>query len=458
MRHHAAASTGAGASATDPLRTRRFFLGGLAVGLFAMSAVGLATAAFVESPQQVAARSAAPAPTLITAAARWQVLRNVITVPGIVRSARRIEVTASAPYQTVTVTRLPVRPGDRVRPGQLLAEIDGRPIVALRGRLPPYRDLREGDAGPDVTQLQRALESLGYADFDPPGELGPSTALALLLFYRHLGYHAPIFRRAVGVPGAGPRVAPRPAGHAIAARRTATGLVIPSAYLPMSEVVFIPARSALVVSVGARVGGRAGGSPVLTLSTGRPQVSGSLTAHQAALARPGTPALIAASNPPLTVAGTVTRVGSLTAPGGPRGVPGGRPPGPAPRGVPGGRPPGPAPRGVPGGRPPGPARSAGGYPVLVASRRPLPQRLVGAGVRLRLEPAVTAGPVLTVPVAAIIGGTHGRPARVVKILPPRRRVRVPVFTGPAANGLVAVQPVGPGALRPGDRVLVGVGR
>ncbi len=65
---------------------------------------------------------------------------------------------------------------------------------------------------------------------------------------------------------------------------------------------------------------------------------------------------------------------------------------------------------------------------------------------------------LTVPVAAIIGGTHGRPARVVKILPPRRRVRVPVFTGPAANGLVAVQPVGPGALRPGDRVLVGVGR
>src|SRR6266704_2700580 len=310
MRHHAAASTGAGASATDPLRTRRFFLGGLAVGLFAMSAVGLATAAFVESPQQVAARSAAPAPTLITAAARWQVLRNVITVPGIVRSARRIEVTASAPYQTVTVTRLPVRPGDRVRPGQLLAEIDGRPIVALRGRLPPYR---------------------------------------------HLGYHAPIFRRAVGVPGAGPRVAPRPAGHAIAARRTATGLVIPSAYLPMSEVVFIPARSALVVSVGARVGGRAGGSPVLTLSTGRPQLSGSLTAHQAALARPGTPALLGAGNPPLTVAGTVTRVGSLTAPGGPRGVPGGRPPGPAPRGVPGGRPPGPAPRGVPGGRPPGPA-------------------------------------------------------------------------------------------------------
>ena len=385
-----------------------------------MSVVGLATAALVESPQQVAARSAAPAPTLITAAVRWQVLRDAVTVPGVVRSARRIEVTASAPYQTVTVTRLPVRPGDRVRPGQLLAEIDGRPIVLLRGRLPPYRDLREGDAGPDVGQLQRALEGLGYADFDPPGEFGPSTALALLLFYRHLGYQAPVFRRpAPAWPGSGARIARPPARHAIAARRTVTDPVITSAYLPMSEVVFVPARSALVVSVGARVGGQAGGSPLLTLTTGRPYVAGRLTAHQAARAHAGTPAVIVTGSPPLRVAGTVTRVGSSPAVGGP---------------------------------------PAGGYPVLVTSLRPLPQHLVGAAARLTLEAAVTAGPVLTVPVSAITTAGRGRPAHVVKVLPTRLRVRVPVFTGPAADGLVAVQPVRPGALRPGDRVLIGVGR
>ena len=158
-----------------------------------MSLVGLATAVFIESPHEVAAQSAAPAATVITAAARWQVLRNPITVQGTVRSARTVVVMASAPFAVVTVTRLPVRAGDRARPGQVVAEIDGRPILLLRGRLPAYRSLHEGDHGPDVTQLQRALESLGYASFDPPGDFGQSTALALLLFYRHVGYQAPVY-------------------------------------------------------------------------------------------------------------------------------------------------------------------------------------------------------------------------------------------------------------------------
>ena len=359
-----------------------------------MSVVGLAAAALVESPQQLAARSAAPPVTPITAVARWQVLRNAITVQGIVRSARRIEVRASAPFPTVTVTRLPAKPGSRVRPGELLAEVDGRPIVALRGRLQPYRDLHEGDHGPDVTQLQRALEGLGYADFDPQGEFGDSTALALLLFYRHLGYQAPLFRRPA-----------KHAGHRVP---------VPSAYLPMREVIFIPGRSALVISVGARVGGQPGASPVLTLATGRPFVTGRLTTHQATQARRGIPAIITAASPRLTAKGTVTRVGSL----------------------------------------PG----AGGRPVRVRPARPLPLRMIGTRVRLTLEAAVTAEPVLTVPVAAIIAAAHGRPTRVVRLAGARRRVSVPVFTGPTADGLVAVQPVRPGSLRPGDRVLVGLGR
>jgi peptidoglycan hydrolase-like protein with peptidoglycan-binding domain len=380
-----------------------------------MSAVGLATVSVIESPQQLAARSAAPAATLITAPARWQVLRSAITAAGAVRSARRIVVTASAPFTIVTVTRLPVRLGDRVRPGQLLAEIDGRPILLLRGRLPAYRDLHEGDKGTDVTQLQRALESLGYADYDPPGVFGQSTALALLLFYRHLGYEAPIFRRPAS---SSPKISAPPAqpgGTTIASRQTASGLEIPSAYLPMSEAVFIPSRSALVTSVGARVGGQPGTAPLLTLATGRPYVTAGLTAHQAAQVRAGLPAVITAASPARTAAGTVTRVGR---------------------------------------RP----TTTGHYRVLVRSRRTLPQRLVGAGVRLTIEAPVTAGPVLTVPVAAIVTAVHGRPAHVVVVTAARRRVVVPIITGPVADGLVAVQPVHTGGLRPGDRVLIGSGR
>ena len=399
---------GAGWPAADPLRSRKLFLGGLAVGIVVMSVVGLPTAAFIESPQQVASRSAAPPATPITAAVRWQVLRNTITVQGLVRSARRIEVAASAPFPTVTITRLPVKPGSQVRAGQLLAEVDGRPIFVLRGRLPPYRDLRKGDHGPDVTQLQRALEGLGYANFDPPGEFGQSTAFSLLLFYRHLGYTAPVLHmpdRSTGTSGP-TGVAGGPAGD---------GGGIPNVYLPMSEVVFIPGKSALVLSVGVRVGRRPGAAPVLTLATGRAYVSGRLSAHQAAQARKGIPATITAANPPLTARGTVTRIGRVPATGG-----------------------------------------AQGFPVRVRSARPLPQRMIGAKVRLTLKAAVTAEPVLTVPVAAIIAAGHGRPTRVVKVTAARQRVSVAVFTGPTADGLVAVQPVRPASLRPGDRVLIGV--
>lgn len=384
-----------------------------------MSVVGLATAAFVESPREVAARSAAPAPTGITAIARWHVLRDAIAVQGTVRAARTVRVMGSAPFATVTVTRLPVKVGDRVRPGRVIAEIDGRPILLLRGRLPAYRDLHEGDHGPDVTQLQRALESLGYADYDPPGEFMLSTALALLLFYRHLGYQAPIHHAATA-PGA-PAPSP-PAGsprHPIATRRTATDLVIPSAYLPMSEVTFIPTRSALVVSVGTRVGGVVTAAPVLTLATGNPYVTAELSQHQAAQARKGMPATIVSATPPLTAAGIVTGIGSLPAVGGP---------------------------------------PVSGFPVRVKSRRPLPQNLIGARVRLTIEAAVTSRPVLTVPLAAIVAAGHGRPTHVVKVMAGQRRVRIAIFTGAKAGGLVAVQPVQPGKLQPGDRVLIGIGR
>ena len=419
MRLRAAARLSASGPALDPLGPRRLFFGGLAIGVVAMSVVGLATTVFIESPHDVAALSAAPASTPITAIARWQVLRHAITVQGIVRSRRPIFLTAMAPFSTVTLTRMPEKAGDRVRPGHLIAEIDGRPVILLRGRLPAYRNLHEGDHGPDVSQLQRNLVHFGYADFDPRGYFGDSTALALLLFYRHLGYVAPVYHRRVTRPPATREpAAPHSAAHGIAARRTTSVFVIPSAYLPRSEVVFIPSASALVTEVGARVGDLVGGAAVLTLATGSPYVTADLTAHQAAEAHLGMPATIVAASPRLTARGRVTRIGSLPPVGGP------------------------------------PLR---GYPVLVKPGRALPQRMIGASVRLTLRAPVTSEPVLTVPVAAIASSGHGSAAHVV-VLRGGRRVTVAVVTGPTADGLVAVQPAKRGALRAGDHVLIGAGQ
>src|SRR5260370_15331513 len=292
MRQLAAAKTSAAGPAADPLMARGLFVAGRAVGVMVVSVVGLATTVFVEAPHDVAAQSAGRPATTLIAVARWQVLREAITVQGIVRSSRMIKVTARAPYATVTLTQMRVKPGDRVRLGQVIAQIDGRPVMLLRGRLPAYRSLHVGEHGPDVAQLQRALQGLGYADFDSPGYFGQSTALALLMFYRHIGYDAPVYHRRLrrATPQAGPAVS------GIANRPAATELVILSAYLPRSEVVFIPAKSALVASVAARAGDLVGNSVVLTLSTGNPYVSGGLTQHPAAQARRGVSAnMVAAS-------------------------------------------------------------------------------------------------------------------------------------------------------------------
>lgn len=61
-----------------------------------------------------------------------------------------------------TVTWLP-KPGDTISRGETLYKVDNRPVTALYGDTPMYRDLKQGDEGPDVRQLNENLRALGYA-------------------------------------------------------------------------------------------------------------------------------------------------------------------------------------------------------------------------------------------------------------------------------------------------------
>jgi hypothetical protein len=67
-----------------------------------------------------------------------------------------------------TYTSLPAL-GQVVRQGQVLYAVSGDPVVLLYGTTPAYRDLAEGDAGPDVTELNTDLVKLGYLT---PARLG----------------------------------------------------------------------------------------------------------------------------------------------------------------------------------------------------------------------------------------------------------------------------------------------
>src|ERR671937_1778386 len=70
-----------------------------------------------------------------------------------------------------TITWLPTI-GRVVRQGQTLFEVDGSPVVLLYGSVPLYRDLRQGESGADVRQLNAALVALGY---DSDAELSPTS-------------------------------------------------------------------------------------------------------------------------------------------------------------------------------------------------------------------------------------------------------------------------------------------
>lgn len=85
-----------------------------------------------------------------------------------------------------TITGLP-DVGDVIKLGQPLYAVDGDPVILLYGELPAYRELKEGDEGPDVEQLERNLEELGYDGFTVDDEYTWRTAEAVEEWQDDLG-------------------------------------------------------------------------------------------------------------------------------------------------------------------------------------------------------------------------------------------------------------------------------
>lgn len=178
-------------------RGRRVVLG--VVGGAALMAVGgLLTTTLVRSPAQVAAETRPPAQGALTAEVERRVLAETVVMRGTVVADQSVAVSPqgirtgegeAAGAGAAVVTKLPLKAGDPVQAGQLLAEVSGRPVFALHGGLPMYRDLKPGATGDDVAQLQQALRELGYGTgADAKGVFGAGTKAALAAHYHSLGY------------------------------------------------------------------------------------------------------------------------------------------------------------------------------------------------------------------------------------------------------------------------------
>jgi hypothetical protein len=430
----------------------------------------MVAAQFIRSPAQAAA-DARPPLSRITVAVERRVLRDTLVLRGTVVPGRAIQVapTGTRDGGRLILTGLRVRAHDTVKAGQVLAEVSGRPVIALPGGIPTYRDLRPGAQGRDVAQLQAALRALGYrTGLDRRGFFGAGTKQAVAGLYDALGYQAARTGDDDDRRIADARLQVRRAERALAAAkaeqassgqgRPAIGVdAVADAQdaldqarqdladlerstgpmLPMDEVVFVPAFPARVDRVSATLGSPIQGA-LLVLSAGELVVQAELPPSDRGLVRPGQRVGIVSEATGLSARGAVAAIGEYGAGWGDT-VDGGD-------GTGGGGNVGGA-----GGSPGGAA--AQGYPLTVRGTAGLDSRLAGQDVRITIEAASTHTPVLVVPLAAVSTRADGQ-AQVVRVGAQGQEARVMVRAGTSGDGYVGVTPLS-GALAAGDKVVVG---
>jgi hypothetical protein len=150
-----------------------------------------------------------------------------------------------------TLTWLPAE-GRVIRQGQVLYRVDNAvPVILLRGTVPAWRTMKEGDIGQDVTQLNHDLVALGYSDSGYIAELGWD------YFGWDTKYGLQQLQTAVGM---------------VTSSGTATG------ELKLGSAVFLPTAQR-VTTVSASLGDAASGTIYTTTSASR-VVTISLNADQ----------------------------------------------------------------------------------------------------------------------------------------------------------------------------------
>jgi len=159
--------TGSGAPAVfgpGPLVPRRRSWKPAAVGVVVVGALAAGGGVYLSKRSSDHASATTVAPLSTT-----EVAQRDLTIYD--ETTATLEYTASATVSSPvagTVTSV-VSAGDTITAGTVVATIDGSPVVALFGDVPPYRDLSTSSTdGIDVRQLETNLVSLG---FDPTGDI-----------------------------------------------------------------------------------------------------------------------------------------------------------------------------------------------------------------------------------------------------------------------------------------------
>ncbi|WP_433519435.1 peptidoglycan-binding protein [Nonomuraea sp. CA-143628] len=164
-------------------------------GVLVIAGVGWAVGSRLRSPADEASARRPPKPSLVTAPVERRKLTSTVTVNGTLTYGSPLPVTLAgvvggagdgatsgmggSPQRVTTAPD----PGP-IREGDVLMQVNGRPVFALQGKRPMYRPLVPGTQGGDVKQLQRALRVKASGVFDA------ATVAAVKRWYAKRGYKA----------------------------------------------------------------------------------------------------------------------------------------------------------------------------------------------------------------------------------------------------------------------------
>jgi hypothetical protein len=172
-------------------RSRTTALCGILVLMAVMAAGAWVAGERVVSPAEAAARTAPPTPSPILVPIEKRVLSSEIITRGTARfGAPQPIALAPSSLKTNTaglLTTLPL-PNTQFKEGEVLFTASGRPVMALQGHTPAYRDLVPGTTGTDVLQLEQALKRLGFDPGEIDSQYDEKTSAAVAAWYKAKGY------------------------------------------------------------------------------------------------------------------------------------------------------------------------------------------------------------------------------------------------------------------------------
>ncbi|GCB57231.1 hypothetical protein rerp_36390 [Rhodococcus erythropolis] len=457
------------------------------------SGIGWAASTLIQSPEQALVEADGPGETALYVPVERKIIGQSVVVRGSAVSTGAVDIEVNPGTAGKSILTQVWRPqGAQVSSGEAIVEVSGRPLIALQGAIPGYRDISPGMRGNDVYQLQQALGAAGYLDGEATGFFGEETKQGLLALYAALDYDVPL-AGAAGQPreaeraaedavraeadardklaalesgSAGAedtqqapsyeralsdarRVLSRAVEDAVAAREHAAHVAASTGpVLPLTEFAFVPTLPATVVTIGLAVGQEIGSASRASAVPENSQVPADTSGGEGAGAVVGSSALItlatgqpmieaklAAAQSQMIRAGMKVRIDSETSGRSATGtVESVGPPIPAANGA----------RGTE-------------YPVRIMPSESLDSGFSG-DVRVTITAASSESAVLAVPVSAVYLGADGQNS-IRKRGADGTEVTVRVNVGMTGDGYVEVAASAAGSptetLSEGDQVLVG---